>query len=514
MKHRFLKSLCALCLAPLLLTGCWSEDPEEPDSGQLLVSQEPAEPQQEDVILPTGFTLPYLPGQTMDPVTCADGMQQVVGSLLYEGLFQLDEQLEPQQVLCAGYTYDPETYTYVFTLRAGVIFSDGSPLTADDVAQTLRRASASARYGERLKNVASITAGAGSVTVVLTGPGTGFAALLDIPIVKAGTESDAIPTGTGPYVYSAEDGPHLTANPSWWQSGSVPVKTIGLSAAGDRDTMLYQFTSHDIQLITADLTGTAPVSVTGSISFQDADTTILQYVGFNTQKAPIDSAALRSALNLGVNRGSVVSAYLSGHGAAAQFPISPVSPLYPSELEETYSYDAFAAAMAEAGYAAGTARTATLLVNSENSFKVSAAEQIAQSLSAFDLDIQVRALPWEEYTAALAAGDFDLYYGEVKLTADWDLSALLGTGGALNYGGWSSAQTDQLLASCAAASDRGAALKALCAHLRQQSPILPVCFKSTSVLVQTGVVEGLKPTMSNPFYDLTACTIHLRETAA
>ncbi len=260
MKDRFLKILCVLCLAPLLLSGCWYEDTEEPDSGQLLVSQEQAEPQLEDVILPTGFTLPYLPDQTMDPVTCADGMQQVVGALLYEGLFQLDERLEPQQVLCSGYTYDPETYTYVFTLRTGVVFTDGTPLTAGDVVQTLRRAKSSARYGERLKNVASITAGEGSVTVVLTGPGTGLDALLDIPIVKAGTESAAFPTGTGPYAYSGEGGPHLTANPHWWQSGKVPAETIGLSAAEDRDTMLYQFTSHDIQLITADLTGTAPVS--------------------------------------------------------------------------------------------------------------------------------------------------------------------------------------------------------------------------------------------------------------
>lgn len=511
MKYRFLKILCILCLIPLLLSGCWQEDPEEPDSGQLLVSQEPAEPAQEETALPTAFALPYLPGQTLDPVTCADGMQQVVGALLYEGLFQLDEALEPQQVLCSGYTYDPETYTYVFTLRPGVTFTDGTALTAGDVAQTLRRAMSSARYGARLKNVASITAGNGTVTVVLTGPGSGFAALLDIPIVKAGTESSPIPTGTGPYAYSGEGGAHLTANESWWQSGTVPVKNIALSAVQDRDTVLYQFTSHDIQLITTDLTGTAPVSVTGSISFQDADTTILQYVGINTQKAPFDSAAVRTALSLGINRPSVVSAYLSGHGTAAQFPISPVSSLYPAELEETYSYDAFAAAMAEAGLASGTARTATLLVNSENSFKVSAAEQIARSLSVFDLKIEVRALPWEEYTAALAAGQFDLYYGEVKLTADWDLTALLGTGGSLNYGGWANAQTDQLLTSCAAASGRRAALENLCVHLRQQSPILPVCFKSTSVLVQAGVVEGLSPTMANPFYDLTACTIHLRE---
>ena len=50
--------------------------------------------------------------------------------------------------------------------------------------------------------------------------------------------------------------------------------------------------------------------------------------------------------------------------------------------------------------------------------------------------------------AALAAGKFDLYYGEVKLTADWDLRSLLATGGALNYGGYSDAALDSLLAAC------------------------------------------------------------------
>ena len=125
--------------------------------------------------------------------------------------------------------------------------------------------------------------------------------------------------------------------------------------------------------------------------------------------------------------------------------------------------------------------------------------------------MEVRSLPWEEYTAALAIGDFDLYYGEVRLTADWDLRDLLGTGGALNYGGWSDGQTDQLLAAYAGAGDRTAAMKDLCAYLQIQAPILPVCFKSTSVLVQANVVEGLSPTMAEAFYGLSGCTIHLQE---
>ena len=144
-------------------------------------------------------------------------------------------------------------------------------------------------------------------------------------------------------------------------------------------------------------------------------------------------------------------------------------------------------------------------------------ERVLVELGAFDapsfdaLFQGVEALPWEEYAAALAAGNFDLYYGEVRLPANWDLSALVGTGGSLNYGGWADPQTEQLLAACAAAEDRAAALSDLCAYLQQQAPILPLCFKSSSVLYQTGAVSGLTPTAAEPFYDLPSCQIHQRQ---
>ena len=139
------------------------------------------------------------------------------------------------------------------------------------------------------------------------------------------------------------------------------------------------------------------------------------------------------------------------------------------------------------------------------------ADYLAESLTAAGVPVETRILPWEEYTAALEAGDFDLYYGEVRLTADWNLSFLLSTGGALNYGGWTDAEADSLLAAYSAAENRTTAMEALCAYLQQQSPILPVCFKSTSVLAQTGVLEDLIPTAAQPFYNLAGCTVHLRE---
>ena len=54
-------------------------------------------------------------------------------------------------------------------------------------------------------------------------------------------------------------------------------------------------------------------------------------------------------------------------------------------------------------------------------------------------------------------------------------------------------------------------MRALCAHLKDQAPILPVCFKSSSVLTQAEVVEGLRPTAAEPFYALGQCVIHLEE---
>lgn len=511
MKMRILSLLLAGLLL-LSLTSCWEEDPADMSTSLIPgeLEDETAQEEEAEVLLPLSFSLPYDAGKTLDPITCADGMQQVVGSLLYEGLFELDTQLELQPCLCERYTYDPETFTYVFTLRSGVQFSDGSALTAADVTKALWRAKSSQRYGARLAQMTSAAAGEGTVTVILAGANTGFPSLLDIPIVKSGTEGELVPVGTGAYYYAQDDaGPCLLANSSWWRGTEQPVERIGLSSAVDRESMLYQFTSHDVQLLTADLTGSDPISATGNVSFQDADTTIFQYLGLNTTREPFNNAAVRRAFSQGVNRAALTSAFLSGHALPAQFPVSPVSPLYPEELEQTYVYDDFAQALGEA--VNSRTWTLTLLVNEENSFKVSAAEYLAQTLSASGVTIEVKALPWAEYTAALTAGNFDLYYGEVKLTADWDLRPLLAIGGSLNYGGWASETTNSLLAAYASATDRSTAMEALCRHLQQQAPLIPVCFKSTSVLVQAGVVEGLTPTMTNPFYELSSCVIHLRE---
>lgn len=495
-----------LTLTLSLLTGCAQIDESSADELPFPSEETPVE--EEHSGLPAVFALPYLEGQPLNPLTCPDGVQQTVASLLYEGLFRLDQTFTPQPLLCASYTYDSETLTYKLTLRDGVVFSDGSPLTAADVKTTLNAARSSARYARRLSDVKSISAGDGAVTLTLNRPNTGLPALLDIPILKSGTEKHSVPLGTGPYLYDESSESCLIASQNWWRHISQPVERISLTGTADQESMLYRFSSRDVQLIVADLTGTDPVAVSGSVSYDDADTTVFQYLGINVSAKGLDDAAFRRCLSLGVSRRALVSSLLSGHAKAAQFPVSPVSPLYPADLEQTDSVVAFTDALNACE--TRPSRTLRLLVNSENSFKVSMARQIAAAFTAAGAATETVELPWEEYTAALAAGRFDLYYGEVRLTADWDVSSLLATGGSLNYGGWSDLQCDQLLEGCRSGGNREAAFRGLCRYLQSQAPILPICFKTVSTLYESDVLEGLTPTAAEPFYGLENISIHLR----
>ena len=144
-------------------------------------------------------------------------------------------------------------------------------------------------------------------------------------------------------------------------------------------------------------------------------------------------------------------------------------------------------------------------MNIENTAKSAAANEIARQLQEAGLRVTVERLPWEEYTTALAARDFDLYLGEVYLTPDFDLAALIAPGGALNYGGWEDSVISGLLSAFRTAEGelRQSAAASLYRYLCQQAPIAPICFKNGSVLTQYGRLAQLNPPQYNVFYDLS-----------
>ena len=129
MKRTLLCLLLALTM--LLAAGCADWEVTEDPLGELsdFYQNENEEPEPEPL---TAFTLPYIAGGTLDPVRTTDTMQQTVESLLYQGLFALDEQFRPQAVLADSWTYDAAQRTWTIRIKADAAFSDGSADTGID----------------------------------------------------------------------------------------------------------------------------------------------------------------------------------------------------------------------------------------------------------------------------------------------------------------------------------------------------------------------------------------------
>ena len=111
----------------------------------------------------------------------------------------------------------------------------------------------------------------------------------------------------------------------------------------------------------------------------------------------------------------------------------------------------------------------------------------------------------------LDSGNYDMYYGEVSLGADFDLAPLLAPGGLVNFGGIStSTYADANSAYLAAANDtRAAAAKELLRTVAENAPIIPVCFEKHEVCAHRGVVGGFSPTQYNVFNNLTEWVIQI-----
>jgi len=499
-----------LLLALLLLCSCGKVNEDTPYDPLAELQDYYGAEMEEEIVPLTAFTLPYHSGETWDPLTCGDGVQFTLSALVYETMYVLDETFTPHPQLVERAEYDAETYTYTLYIRDGVRFSDGVVMTAQDVADSLRRAMVSPRYGTRLLQVEKVSVDGDTVVVKLLTDNRAFTALLDIPVVQSGTEGERIPIGTGPYVPS-EDLSLLLPNSAWWQNKTLPLTEIHLQSYKSQEAAAYAFSSNDVHLFVYDLLHDANVLSASDDSSIGLDTSIMHYLAFNFQRQKLNDPALRRGISLAIERDTVVNACLAGHAVAAQFPINPASPLYPTHLEADTSSAAVQKALTELSLTDGEDKyKLQLLVNSENSFKVAAAENIALTLNRYDFEVTVKALDWEDFLYAVGEGNYDLYYGECKLGADWDLTPLLSVEGILNYGGFIKPETEELLLTVKSteASARSAALEDLCRHLQEFAPIIPLGFKQVDLLLPQGTVEAVTPTAANPFYGLEHWQVH------
>jgi peptide/nickel transport system substrate-binding protein len=502
----------------IFMTACGGKQAPSPTQSTISstadTSADTKAAQTETTAQKTAFVLPYYPSASLHPITSNNRVNLTLAPLVYEGLFQLNDKFQPEQLLCESDTVSSDQLQWTFTLRSNVCFSDGSNMTAADVVTSLNEARSSSQYGGRFSDVSSISASGNSVVVTLKQPNSNLPALLDIPVIRE--QGGGIPLGTGPYQFSGtSDTLSLTKNPHAWKTITLFQSTIALYAVSSASDLISAFNSGSVSFISSDLTGVNALGFSTGYDIWDYHTTNMLYVGFNCDKGVCSNSAVRKALSRGLDRTTVTTSLLAGHGVESVLPFSPETDFYSKDLATQYAYSPqdMISGLTAVGYQSGQdgrpylgkkAMTLTMIVNTDNSYKLSVAEYLKQQLEGFGITVDLQELSYDDYAAALKSKAFDLYLGEVKLTADFNISTLIAPGGAINYGGYYSSDAVSLLSTFLSSpeGERAAAAYALSKTLAEDAPFAVLCFKTNSVMAHWGMVTGVSATRQNVFYGL------------
>ena len=125
---------------------------------------------------------------------------------------------------------------------------------------------------------------------------------------------------------------------------------------------------------------------------------------------------------------------------SAEFPLNTAWTEIVNSKEQIYSAagsgdTAANALMKTLGYGKdGNKLSLRLIYTDTNSFTRNTVQLLVEKFKAANIELTASKLEKKEYEAALAAGEYDLYLGEVKLTKNMDLSCFFEENGAVSFG--------------------------------------------------------------------------------
>lgn len=451
--------------------------------------------------------LPYDSDDSLNPFTAKTVINTALIPVLYDSLFRLDEEFQAEPLMAASITGAGTEYTV--TLREGLVFSDGSKVSASDVVYSFEQARRSARYQTQLENVSSATASGDTVVFRLKTADPLFANLLDFAVVKRNTANTSFPIGSGRYIAKADGtSAKLICNTRHFGEDTPAQEELPLVSMPDAEAMLSGIKAGSLSAVFSDLSK-GELSTAGALSLP-VDLSNLVYLGFHTGHDFINEPTVRQAIAAAIDRGTVFYQGFGGQGQQASLPIHPAIGAG-QEIEEAlllqHDTDKANQLLDDAGYAEkdaggfrlkdGAPITVNILVNADNSFKKLAASLIKEMLTGIGIRAVVSEKPFSAYLADVAAGNYDLYIGEMKLLNNMSLSPLLDDPAIL--GG---ERSDALFSAYQAYLDGSGSYSDFIAAFHQEIPFLPLLFRSGVLIYNRNIRADIKVSPTDVYYNL------------
>lgn len=469
------------------------------------------------------------PPTAVDPHLQSNAPNNALSAHLFDSVVTNNPQSRSVPGLAISWKAVDDTH-WEFELRPGVKFSDGSPLTVEDIVASFDRATtieSVASFKTYTKSIKSMGGNGNKLLVETKTPDPMLpnsmsririinAKFKDAPSGDFNNGKAAI--GTGPFVlesYVPGNKVVLKRNDNYWGE-KLPFERVELQVISDDAARLAALISGGVDLIEEmPYNGIQRIESSDKFHIVRGVSSRLVYLAMNQHgetspyiktkdgqplaKNPLKDVKVREALSMAINRAGIVKQVMEGNAEAASQFLPKGAPGTSDKIDvEKYDAAAAKALLAEAGYPDGF----QLTMHGPNDRYINDAkivQAIAQMFTRIGVATTVEVMPWSIYAAKNNGGEFAVSLSSWGVNTGETSNPIVATVstynkekglGNSNAGRYSNPKVDEMLAQALTVlddSDRNGMLAEICTILFTDHAILPLHHEAVLVATRKGI---------------------------
>lgn len=525
----------ALALTACTGTGAGTGDSQTAKPSYKITATTPAATQELDKVTWSTYAEP----SSLDYAYAFDYASNQILSNVCESLLRLNSDLTISPGLASVFENRTPT-TWVYTIREGVKFHDGTTLTADDVVASLSRhldPAVGSYWSASFANVESITkTGEHEVTVTTRTPDSQVnLALSGAPgVVESAATLSSVgadygnSTGgvncTGPFALDKwKSGESLVLarfDDYWDQDLKAKSKEIDFLFMEDPNTRMNAFKSGEVDggwLIPSNAIADLNASGAGQVYF--GLNTVVNSMVVSNPEGPLGKPEVRKALLQAIDRDKLVQAAESGYGSKTnsltpqsvwpQDDASVMASAFTDLVDYPYDVEAATQAVKDAGVAGDEITITTTPMGNAHSVVAQAVAAAAESIG---LTATIKTMTPDTYTTLFsdpeARKGTDLFFNIWYLSTPdpVEMLSVLRTDEFSNYGSWSDPKYDDIVNQAIGtmdASERSMVAVGAQQILNEQVPWLPL-YETPNLLWMNERITGPSPSVNFLYYPWAA----------
>lgn len=396
------------------------------------------------------ITLGYYSQYSLHPYDTTSKINKGLLTLVYDGLFKVDNTFSPVPAVAEEYALDGKKLTV--KIKDDILFSNGDALTAADVVYSFNLAKKSELYSGRLAQIESAENSGDRIIFILTEENIYAVSCLDFPIISREENSLGLPFGSGRYTLEKKDDTFcLRVNKRYSLEEKMENETIELLDLNKTLNVLNLLQIGQLSFFFDDMNDTQTQEKINANTIQ-VSLNSLCFLGINNSSEYMADKNIKNAVCLALNKHEIVGSVYEGLAKECEYPFNPdwivAEPLYKdiSSKEKESEPDLVAAQqlLEKSGYVYAYKNNEfrsknyeflklRLVVSNADERKKSIAEIIGKQLKSIGINAEINEVNADEFEKCLQNGNFDLYVGETKLPPSMDLSVFFSENGTANF---------------------------------------------------------------------------------